>query len=340
MRFHILTLFPDMVEQGLSTSILGRAREGGYIDVRAVNIRDYTEDKHLHVDDYPYGGGAGMVMQPGPVVRAVRAVQEEIRARKAAETGEPAETAPEDAAQTGSAGAGANAVQADAAPADAAQPGAGFVQAETAADDGSGMRKERGARVVYLSPQGKTFTQDMAREYAKEEDLILLCGHYEGLDERAIELAVTEQVSIGDYVLTGGELAAMVMVDAISRMVPGVLSNQESGEDESFMQGVLEYPQYTRPEVFEGLSVPEVLLSGHHANIASWRRMEALRRTREHRPDMFAKLELSKQDKKLLAKLDQELREKKDGASGEVQDTQKTAQLESKRLDNRAAFIV
>ncbi len=244
MNFHILTRFPDMVEQGLSASILGRAEQAGLISVHAVNIRDYTEDRHLHVDDYPYGGGAGMVMQPGPVVKAVRSVQEKL---------------------------------------------------------------DRPARVIYLSPQGKTFSQPMARELAREEDLILLCGHYEGLDERAIELVVTEQVSIGDYVLTGGELAAMVMVDAIARMVPGVLTNSESAEEESFMQGLLEYPQYTRPEVFEGKAVPEVLLSGHHANIAAWRRRESLRRTLAARPELLDRAELSKKDRAWLDELRREM---------------------------------
>ena len=204
MNFHVLTLFPEMIEQGMNTSIIGRAIAGGYLSVDAINIRDYAFNKHQKVDDYPYGGGAGMLMQAEPVYLAYQSIEEKIGYRP---------------------------------------------------------------RVVYLTPQGSVFNQTMARDFAKEQDLVFLCGHYEGIDERVLEEVVTDFVSIGDYVLTGGELPAMVMMDAVSRMVPGVLSNQESGETESFAGNLLEYPQYSRPEEWHGKKVPPVLLSGHHANI-------------------------------------------------------------------------
>ena len=239
MRFHVLTLFPEMIEQGCRTSILGRALQAGAISVTATNIRDYSENKHGHVDDYPYGGGAGMVMQPGPIDRAYQAVKSGI-------------------------------------------PGK--------------------ARVIYVTPQGNVFNQQIAQELAKEEDLIFLCGHYEGVDERILEKIVTDYVSIGDYVLTGGELPAMVMIDAISRLVPGVLSNEVSAEYESFHNNLLEYPQYTRPEEYEGQRVPEVLLSGHHANIEKWRREQSLERTLRWRPDLLEQALLTKKDREYLAK--------------------------------------
>lgn len=224
MKFHILTLFPDMVMDGLGTSITGRAMDKGAISVEAIDIRDYSKDKHRHVDDAPYGGGAGMVMQPGPVCDAY----EELCGRL-------------------------------------------------------GHRP----RVIYMTPQGRVFNQSVARELAEEEDLVFLCGHYEGIDERALELIATDYLSVGDYVLTGGELPAMVMIDCISRLVPGVLNNEASAEEESFHNNLLEYPQYTRPEVYKGLSVPEVLLTGHHKNIEAWRRRESIRRTLERRPDLL-----------------------------------------------------
>ena len=224
MRFHILTLFPEMVLSGLNTSIIGRAIQAGNLSIEAVNIRDFTTDKHCKVDDYPYGGGAGMLMQAQPVYDAWYSIVERIGHR---------------------------------------------------------------SRCVYLTPQGTTFHQGMAKELAKEEDLILLCGHYEGIDERVLEEIVTDYVSIGDYVLTGGELPAMVMVDAISRMVPGVLSNEESGSTESFENDLLEYPQYSRPEEWMGKKVPEVLLSGHHKRIEEWRREQSEMRTKERRPDLW-----------------------------------------------------
>ena len=210
MNFHILTLFPEMIEQGMHTSIIGRAIAGGYLSINAVNIRDYAFNKHQKVDDYPYGGGAGMLMQAEPVYLSYEAIKEKIGYRP---------------------------------------------------------------RVVYLTPQGKVFHQEMAKELAQERDLVFLCGHYEGIDERVLDEIVTDYVSIGDYVLTGGELPAMVMMDSISRMVPGVLSNQESGETESFAGNLLEYPQYSRPEEWHGQKVPPVLLSGHHANIEAWRQV-------------------------------------------------------------------
>ncbi len=240
MNFHILTLFPDMVAGGLNTSITGRAMEKGLISVEAVNIRDYSRDKHHHVDDAPYGGGAGMVMQPGPVYDAY----EDLAAR-------------------------------------------------------TGKRP----RVIYMTPQGRVFNQAIAEELAREEDLVFLCGHYEGIDERVLEMIVTDYISIGDYVLTGGELPAMVMIDCISRLVPGVLNNDVSAEFETFHDNLLEYPQYTRPENFMGKSVPEVLLTGHHKNIEIWRRQKSIERTLERRPDLLSDAILDKKEKKYLEEL-------------------------------------
>ena len=240
MNYHILTLFPEMVMDGLNTSIIGRAVEKGLISIEAINIRDYSKDKHNHVDDAPYGGGAGMVMQPGPVCDSYEDLCRKIGKRP---------------------------------------------------------------RVLYMTPQGQTFNQSIAEELAKEEDLVFLCGHYEGIDERALELIVTDYLSVGDYVLTGGELPAMVMIDCISRLVPGVLNNDVSAEIESFHDNLLEYPQYTRPEVYEGKKVPEVLLSGHHKNIETWRRQQSIKRTLGRRPDLLADANLSKKEKQYLAEL-------------------------------------
>lgn len=228
MNFHILTLFPEMVLNGLNTSIIGRACEKGLLSIEAVNIRGFTKDKHKKVDDYPYGGGAGMLMQAQPIYDAYLDVISRIPTRQ--------------------------------------RP-----------------------RVIYVTPQGSVFQQDMAKSLANEQDLIFLCGHYEGVDERVLEEIVTDYVSIGDYVLTGGELPAMVMIDAISRMVPGVLSNEDSGETESFHDHLLEYPQYSRPEEWHEKKVPEVLLSGHHANIEKWRLEKSIERTKERRPDLYEK---------------------------------------------------
>lgn len=251
MNFHIMTLFPDMVREGLHTSITGRAAAKGMLSIEAVNIRDYAFNKHQSVDDYPYGGGAGMLMQAEPVYQTYQAIMEKIVYETAGD-------------------------------------GAGCEEPE-----------QKKVRVVYLSPQGRTFDQKMAEEFAKEEDLILLCGHYEGIDERVLEEIVTDYVSIGDYVLTGGELPAMVMVDAISRLVPGVLHNDVSAEFESFQDNLLEYPQYSRPEVWHEKKVPEVLMSGHHANIEKWRREQSVIRTAKRRPDLLEKAELTQKEKEL-----------------------------------------
>ena len=228
MNFYVLTLFPDMIMDGLRTSITGRAMEAGLIHIEAVNIRDFTKDKHKHVDDYPYGGGAGMVMQAEPVYNGYQYLCE----------------------KTG-----------------------------------------KKLKVVYMTPQGRTFTQKVAEEFAVEDDLVLLCGHYEGIDERVLELIVTDYVSIGDFVLTGGELPAMAIIDTVSRLVPGVLNNDDSAEIESFHDDLLEYPQYTRPVEFMGKKVPDVLLSGHHKNIEAWRLEQSISRTKERRPDLYAKYE-------------------------------------------------
>ncbi len=270
MNFHILTLFPEMVMNGLNTSIIGRAVNAGLLSIEAVNIRDYAFNKHQSVDDYPYGGGAGMLMQAEPVYLAWEAVEGKIQAQYSL-------PAKDDSALTDQTGT----------------PD----QPETAIRPESSKKRPR---VVYLSPQGDVFNQKMAEEFAQEEDLILLCGHYEGIDERVLEEVVTDYVSIGDYVLTGGELPAMVMVDAISRLVPGVLHNDVSAEFESFQDNLLEYPQYSRPEEWHGKKVPPVLLSGHHANIEKWRREQSILRTRERRPDLLEKCELTDKEKKWL----------------------------------------
>lgn len=249
MNYHVMTLFPDMINQALDTSILGRAMEKGLITLDTVNIRDFSGNKHNRVDDYPYGGGAGMVIAAGPVYRTYMHVMEKM------------------------------------------QPD----------------RKK--PRVVYVTPQGKVFHQKMAEEFAKEDDIIFLCGHYEGIDERALEMVVTDYVSIGDYVLTGGELPVMVMIDAISRLIPGVLNNETSAEFESLQDNLLEYPQYTRPEVFMDKKVPDVLLSGHHANIEKWRREQSIIRTLKNRPDLLPDAVLSKKEKQFLDQLLKEAKE-------------------------------
>ena len=240
MKFHVLTLFPEMIEQGFHSSITGRAMEKGLLQLDAVNIRDYAVNKHMRVDDYPYGGGAGMVIQAEPVYRCYEAVKEKIG---------------------------------------------------------------RDVRVIYLTPQGRVFNQKMAEEFAAEEDLIFLCGHYEGIDERVLEEIVTDPVSIGDYVLTGGELPSLVMMDAISRLVPGVLGNDMSAVGESFADSLLEYPQYSRPAVWRDKEVPEVLLSGHHANVDAWRREQSVIRTAKWRPDLLETAQLSKKERILAEKI-------------------------------------
>ena len=273
MNFHILTLFPEMVENGLKTSIIGRAVAGGLLSIEAVNIRDFAFNKHQSVDDYPYGGGAGMLMQAEPVYLAYKDIEERIQKRIQNAKMQNAETEEQDA--------------------EVKVQNAGIQDAETVSPD-------KKLRVVYLSPQWKTFDQKMAEELAEEEDLVLLCGHYEGIDERVLEEIVTDYVSIGDYVLTGGELPAMVMVDTISRLVPGVLHNDVSAEFESFQDNLLEYPQYSRPEEWHGKKVPPVLLSGHHANIEKWRREQSILRTYERRPDLLEKSSLTWKEKKWL----------------------------------------
>jgi tRNA (guanine37-N1)-methyltransferase len=239
MHFDIFTLFPAMFQGPFTESILKRAQERGLLSIALHNIRDATTDKHHVVDDYPYGGGAGMVMKPDPIFSAIEAVHQ-------------------------------------------------------------------GGPIIYLTPQGRLFNQQIAQELAQESRITLLCGHYEGIDERVCQHLVTDEISIGDYVLTGGELAAMIVVDAVSRLLPGVLA-EGSTQEESHGNNMLEYPHYTRPPEFRGWPVPDVLLSGHHEQIARWRRKEALRRTRERRPDLFAKLDLSsKQDQKILKELNEE----------------------------------
>jgi len=240
MHFDIFTLFPDMFQGPFTESILKRAQERGLLSIALHNIRDVATDKHHIVDDYPYGGGAGMVMKPEPIFAAIEAVYE------------------------------------------------------------SGP-------IIPLTPQGRLFNQQIARTLAQEQRVTLLCGHYEGIDERVRQHLVTDEISIGDYVLTGGELAAMVVVDAVSRLIPGVLGADASIQEESHSGNLLEYPHYTRPPEFRGWRVPDILLTGHHAQIARWRRKESLRRTRERRPDLFARVDLSsKLDMKLLKELDEE----------------------------------
>lgn len=237
MRIDVLTLFPEMFSSVMTCSIMARAAERGLIDFRAHNIRDWSENKHKNTDDYPFGGGAGMVMMAQPIYSAMESVL--------------------------------------------------------------GYQK---ARRILMSPRGRILTPELARELAKEERLLLLCGHYEGIDERVNEI-IDEEISIGDYVLTGGELPAMVLIDCVARFIPGVLGSSESAEDESFGDGLLEYPQYTRPADFRGMKVPEVLLNGHHANIAKWRRQQSLKKTFEMRPDLLETAELTKTDRMFLEEL-------------------------------------
>lgn len=238
MRIDIMTLFCDMCNSVLGESIIGRARATGKVEINCRDIRDYTEDKHRRVDDKPYGGGMGMIMQAQPIFDCYRSLCDETGTRP---------------------------------------------------------------YLLYMTPQGKTLTQDRVKELAKLDNIAILCGHYEGIDERVIEELQPEEISVGDYVLTGGELPALIVADSISRMLPGVLSDDECFEEESHFSGLLEYPQYTHPAVWRDREVPDVLLSGHHANVDKWRRRQSLIRTRKRRPDMFEKYELSKDDKKLLS---------------------------------------
>jgi len=249
MRFDILTLFPNMFSSPFRESILGKAIEKGLIQIRIINIRDFTSDKHQVVDDTPYGGGQGMVMKVEPIARAIEWVKSQ----------------------------------------------------------------HPSAWTIYLTPQGKPLNQKIVRELSSQSHLILLCGRYEGIDERVRGLFIDEEISIGDYVLTGGELAAMVLIDAVSRLLPGVLGSNRSAEEDSFVNSLLEYPQYTRPYDFRGKCVPEVLLSGNHAAISLWRRKEALKGTAARRPDLLGKANLSDEDKKLLEEILQQSRTDKGG---------------------------
>ena len=248
MRIDIMTLFPEMCEAVLSESIIGRARERGFVDIHCVNIRDFTANKHNRVDDAPYGGGMGMLMQAQPIYDCYQSLCENAEERP---------------------------------------------------------------HLVYMSPQGQTLTQEKVKSLAKMPHLVLLCGHYEGVDERILDEIVDEEISIGDYVLTGGELPAMVLADAVCRMLDGVLPNDEAKSLESHYNGLLEYPQYTRPPVWHGVSVPDVLLSGHHENIEKWRHEQSLLRTFLRRPDLLETAELSEKDRKFLKKVKAE-QEKED----------------------------
>jgi len=241
LKIDILTIFPEMFQSVLSSSIIGRARENGLIDVQCTDIRPFSECKHKNTDDYPFGGGAGMVMLAQPIHDAMAAAM---------------------------------------------------------GPDFHGKR-------IYLGPRGQTLTTGKARSLAREEELILLCGHYEGVDQRALDTCVDEEISIGDYILTGGELAAMVLTDCVARFIPGVLGSAESPEEESFSDGLLEYPQYTRPRDLDGRCVPEVLLSGDHAKIRAWRRRESLAATARLRPDLLASAKLDDQDLKILKELEE-----------------------------------
>ena len=243
MTIEILTIFPELFDSVLSARILGRAREQGLLDVRCTDIRPFSAAKHKNTDDYPFGGGAGMVMMAQPILDAMSAVSSKLP----------------------------------------------------------------GARRIYLGPRGRKLTTDLARELAKEESLILLCGHYEGVDQRALDACIDEEISIGDYILTGGEPAAIVLVDCLSRFIPGVLGSAESPEEESFSDGLLEYPQYTRPRDLGGMEVPEVLLNGDHAKIRAWRRRESLRATLIHRPDLLETAPLDEKDRKMLDEIRKEL---------------------------------
>lgn len=254
MRIDVLTLFPAMFEGVFGSSILGKARDKGIVSLHTVNFRDFAGNKHNTVDDYPYGGGGGMVLKPEPIFSAVEDVLERA-AGQAVEVGRP-------------------------------KP-----------------------RVILMCPQGETFTQKIAEKLAAEEHLIFICGHYEGYDERIREHLITDELSIGDYVLTGGELPAMVIIDSVVRLLPGVLGNEMSAVTDSFSTGLLEYPHYTRPASFRGWDVPEVLISGHHENVGKWRRRESFRRTLQRRPDLLEGRELSKEERKWLAEWEKERRE-------------------------------
>lgn len=244
MNIDVITLFPQMFLAPMGDSILGRARNKGILELKLHNLRDFSEDKHKRVDDYPYGGGAGMVLQAPPIFNALEAIAEE------------------------------------------------------------------NSRIIYMSPKGKTFHQEMAISLSKEKHLIFLCGHYEGIDQRVLDYWEAEEISIGDYVLTGGEIPAMVVIDSVARMLPGVLSQEECFKEESFYEGLLEYPQYTRPSDFRGMPVPEILLSGNHKKIDEWRKVEAFKLTIKNRPDLMIRYlddkKISEKDRTLIQKLQEE----------------------------------
>lgn len=275
MRFHVMTLFPEMIKNAMSESIIGRASSNGNVEINAVNIRDYAFNKHNKVDDYTYGGGAGMLMQAEPVYKCYEDIVSKIP---------------------------------------------------------SGNK----VRVLYMTPQGRAFNQQYAKELSKEEDLIFLCGHYEGIDERVLEEIVTDNVSVGDFVLTGGELPAMIMIDCISRLVKGVLHNDESAEYESFEDGLLEYPQYSRPDVWHDKKVPDILLSGHHLNIEKWRHEQSLIRTKERRPDLYEQYVLNNPEEFMPKK---KRRKKKKRLSDTDIDTQENA-IENHEINERIVAVL
>ncbi|MBS5793387.1 MAG: tRNA (guanosine(37)-N1)-methyltransferase TrmD [Clostridiales bacterium] len=233
MNYYVLTLFPEMIYNGLNHSIIKKAIENNIININCINIRDFSNNKHNQVDDYPYGGGAGMVIKPEPVYNSYLSIKDKVK---------------------------------------------------------------KGTRVLYMTPQGKTFNQKMAQDLSKEEDLIILCGHYEGIDERVIEEIVTDEISMGDFILTGGELPAMILIDSISRLVPSVLGKEESFLNESFSDNLLEYPNYTRPFIFNDKKVPEILLSGNHKKIEEWKKQQSLIRTYEKRPDLLEKYNMTNKE--------------------------------------------
>ncbi|KWX75663.1 tRNA (guanosine(37)-N1)-methyltransferase TrmD [Paenibacillus jilunlii] len=277
MRIDVLTLFPEMCEGVFSTSILGKARDKGIVSLNAVNFRDFSGNKHNSVDDTPYGGGGGMVLKPDPIFAAVEHVL--AASGKLELSGWEGEQAGEADNEHNTYGNGEPAV----------------VNGENTA--------QAKPRIILMCPQGRTYNQQIAEELAQEEHLIFICGHYEGYDERIREHLVTDELSIGDYVLTGGELPALTVIDSIVRLQPGALGNETSAVTDSFSTGLLEYPHYTRPAEFRGWKVPDILLSGHHANIEVWRREQALQRTLERRPDLLETVELTAKDKATLKRL-------------------------------------
>lgn len=281
MTIDILTIFPEMFESVLNTSILGRARANGLITIEATDIRPYSASKHKNTDDYPFGGGAGMLMMAQPIADAIKAVCEKrgVPCKSNVDAEEQTEVDDKKIEESG--------MFSEEEMENADQPASGEVQ------------KPRSCKRIYLSPRGVPLTQKLAQELAKEDELILLCGHYEGVDQRVLDKYIDMEVSIGDYVLTGGELGAMVLADCVARLIPGVLGSAESPEDESFSDaGLLEYPQYTRPRVFEGMEVPAILLNGDHAKINAWRREKAIEVTIARRPDLLEKANLSEKEKK------------------------------------------